>query len=152
MDYVSTRGSAPTLDFEGVTLTGLASDGGLYVPQQWPHFSHADIAAMRGLSYVETAVRVMAPFVGSSLTEEELRSLCSQAYGRFSHTSVTPLVQLDQQHWLLELFHGPTLAFKDVALQLLGLLFEEFPLRKRPRSSWEQAAVRVGLKKCKMFS
>jgi threonine synthase len=126
MDYVSTRGSAPTLDFEGVTLTGLASDGGLYVPQQWPHFSHADVAAMRGLSYVETAVRVMAPFVGSSLTEEELRSLCSQAYGRFSHAAVTPLAQLDETNWLLELFHGPTLAFKDVALQLLGLLFEKF--------------------------
>ena len=126
MDYVSTRGSAPTLDFEGVTLAGLASDGGLYVPQQWPHFSPEAIAALRGLSYVETAVQVMAPFVGGSLTESELRLLCSQAYGRFSHAAVTPLVQLDERNWLLELFHGPTLAFKDVALQLLGLLFERF--------------------------
>jgi threonine synthase len=126
MDYVSTRGSAPTLDFEGVTLAGLASDGGLYVPQQWPHFSPEAIAALRGLSYVETAVQVMAPFVGGSLTESELRLLCSQAYGRFSHAAVTPLVQLDERNWLLELFHGPTLAFKDVALQLLGLLFEKF--------------------------
>jgi threonine synthase len=126
MDYVSTRGSAPALDFEGVTLTGLASDGGLYVPRQWPRFTTAEIAALRGLSYVETAVRVMAPFVGDSLSEEELRSLCTQAYGRFSHEAVTPLVQLDGRNWLLELFHGPTLAFKDVALQLLGLLFEKF--------------------------
>lgn len=126
MDYVSTRGSAPALDFEGVTLAGLASDGGLYVPRQWPRFSPDEIAAMRGLSYVETAVRVMSPFVGDSLTEDELRTLCNEAYGRFSHEAVTPLVQLDGRNWLLELFHGPTLAFKDVALQLLGLLFEKF--------------------------
>ena len=126
MDYVSTRGSAPALGFEGVTLAGLASDGGLYVPRQWPRFSADEIAAMRGLSYVETAVRVMMPFVAGSLNEDELRDLCTQAYGCFSHAAVTPLVQLDGQHWLLELFHGPTLAFKDVALQLLGLLFEKF--------------------------
>ncbi len=126
MDYISTRGSAPSLDFEGATLAGLASDGGLYLPAQWPRFSEEDFAAMRGLSYVETAVRVIAPFVGDSLSENELRDLCTQAYGRFSHAAVTPLVQLDHRHWVLELFHGPTLAFKDVALQLLGLLFEKF--------------------------
>ncbi|WP_294333220.1 threonine synthase [uncultured Sphingomonas sp.] len=126
MQYNSTRGGAPLLGFRDVTLTGLASDGGLYVPTEWPSFSAADIAAMRGLSYVETAVRVMLPFVTPDLSEDELRQLCTQAYGRFSHAAVTPLVQIDQQHWLLELFHGPTLAFKDVALQLLGLLFEKF--------------------------
>ena len=126
MQYVSTRGSAPSLDFEGVTLAGLASDGGLYVPAAWPRFSVEEIAALKGASYVETAVVVMKPFVGDCLTEAELRDLCTQAYGRFSHGAVTPLVQLDHQHWLLELFHGPTLAFKDVALQLLGLLFEKF--------------------------
>ncbi|WOK38088.1 threonine synthase [Sphingomonas sp. C3-2] len=130
MRYISTRGSAPALGFEDVTLTGLASDGGLYVPEAWPSMSRDDIAALAGLSYVETAVRVMAPFVGDALTEDELRELCTQAYGRFSVDSVTPLVQLDHQQWLLELFHGPTLAFKDVALQLLGLLFEKF-LSKR---------------------
>lgn len=126
MHYHSTRGAAPKLGFRDVTLTGLASDGGLYVPTEWPSFSAADIAAMRGLSYVETAVRVMLPFVTPDLSEDELRALCTQAYGRFSHQAVTPLVQLDAHHWLLELFHGPTLAFKDVALQLLGLLFEKF--------------------------
>ncbi len=126
MQYHSTRGGAPLLGFRDVTLTGLASDGGLYIPTEWPSFSAADIAAMRGLSYVETAVRVMLPFVTPDLSEDELRQLCTQAYGRFSHAAVTPLVQIDQQHWLLELFHGPTLAFKDVALQLLGLLFEKF--------------------------
>ena len=126
MRYISTRGNAPALDFERVTLTGLAPDGGLYVPEEWPRFSEAEIAALVGLPYAELATRVMLPFVAGSLTEDELRDLCTRAYGRFAHAAVTPLVQLDQQHWLLELFHGPTLAFKDVALQLLGRLFEHF--------------------------
>ena len=126
MKYVSTRGSAPSLDFAGVTLAGLASDGGLYVPAQWPRFTHDEIAAMRGLPYSELAARVMQPFVGDCLTPERLRELTAKAYGRFAHAAVTPLTQLDERQWLLELFHGPTLAFKDVALQLLGLLFEEF--------------------------
>src|SRR3546814_13599398 len=86
----------------------LASDGGLYVPESWPSFSADQIRALSGLSYVETAVRVMTPFVAGSLGEEELRELCAAAYGRFSHDAVTPLVQLDDRHWLLELFHGPT--------------------------------------------
>ncbi|NTZ42503.1 threonine synthase [Altererythrobacter sp. SALINAS58] len=126
MRYISTRGAADALDFEGVTLTGLASDGGLFLPERWPRFSRGDVAAMAGLSYPELAARVMAPFVAGSLTQDRLLTLCSSAYGRFAHEAVTPLVQLDAQHWLLELFHGPTLAFKDVALQMLGLLFEEF--------------------------
>ncbi|MCW1430428.1 threonine synthase [Novosphingobium sp. JCM 18896] len=126
MDYVSTRGSAPSLDFAGATLAGLASDGGLYVPRAWPSFTSAEIAAMAGLPYAELAQRIMQPFVGDSLTPEKLLELTTAAYGRFAHKAVTPLEQFDEQHWLLELFHGPTLAFKDVALQLLGLLFEEF--------------------------
>jgi threonine synthase len=126
MDYISTRGSAPALDFEGATLAGLASDGGLYVPREWPRFSREEIAAMAGLPYAELAAKIMAPFVGDSLTPERLLELTTQAYGRFAHKAVTPLKQLDEQQWVLELFHGPTLAFKDVALQLLGLLFEEF--------------------------
>ncbi len=130
MHYVSTRGNAPALDFEAVTLAGLADDGGLYVPETWPRFSHAEIAAMAGLSYAELAQRVMRPFVGQSLTPERLLDLTTTAYGRFAHAAVTPLKQLDERQWLLELFHGPTLAFKDVALQLLGLLFEEFLARR----------------------
>ena len=126
MQYVSTRGTAPTLNFEGATLAGLATDGGLYLPSEWPRFSHDEIAAMAGLPYAALAARIMQPFVGDSLTPDELRELCDAAYGRFSHAAVTPLKQLDEQQWLLELFHGPTLAFKDVALQLLGLLFEKF--------------------------
>jgi len=126
MDYVSTRGSAPALDFAGATLAGLASDGGLYVPREWPHFTQGEIAALAGLPYAELAQKIMQPFVGTCLTPDRLLELTRQAYGRFAHKAVTPLVQLDEQQWLLELFHGPTLAFKDVALQLLGLLFEEF--------------------------
>jgi threonine synthase len=124
--YQSTRGNASNLDFRGVTLAGLASDGGLYVPRVWPQFTPQQIADMRALSYVDLAARVMAPFTEGVLDEGELNALCAAAYGGFSHDAVTPLVQLDGQHWLLELFHGPTLAFKDVALQLLGQLFERF--------------------------
>ena len=130
MKYVSTRGSAPALDFAGVTLAGLASDGGLYVPEEWPQFSEDRIRSLRGASYVELAVEIMEPFVGDCLTVQELFDLCGSAYSRFSHDAVTPLVQLDHQNWLLELFHGPTLAFKDVALQLLGPLFEKFLARE----------------------
>ncbi len=126
MEYVSTRGRASTLGFEDVTLAGLASDGGLYVPREWPVLGLDEISDLRGKSYVETAVAVMRPFVAGALDDAALRTLCTQAYGRFGHDAVVPLVQLDAQHWLLELFHGPTLAFKDVALQLLGLLFERF--------------------------
>jgi threonine synthase len=133
MEYVSTRGSAPALDFEGATLAGLASDGGLYLPREWPRFTHDEIAAMRALPYPELAARVMQPFVGDSLSPGRLLELCRQAYGRFAHVAVTPLTQLDERMWLLELFHGPTLAFKDVALQLLGLLFEEFLSRRDQR-------------------
>lgn len=131
MKYVSTRGSAPALDFAGVTLAGLASDGGLYLPEEWPQFSAEEIGSMRGLAYPELAARIMQPFVGDCLTPERLGELTEKAYSRFSHAAVTPLVQLDEQHWLLELFHGPTLAFKDVALQMLGLLFEEFLAREQ---------------------
>jgi len=126
MDFISTRGSAPALDFAGATLAGLASDGGLYVPREWPRLSEGEIAGLAGLPYAELAARVMLPFVEGSLTYERLLELTGAAYGSFDHKAVTPLRQLDERQWLLELFHGPTLAFKDVALQLLGLLFEEF--------------------------
>jgi len=126
MRYISTRGSAPTLDFKGVTLAGLAADGGLYVPETWPTLSREAIAGLAGKPYVETAVEVMAPFTAGALDRAELRALADQAYDRFAHAAVTPLKQLDHDQWLLELFHGPTLAFKDVALQFLGLLFERF--------------------------
>ncbi|HEU4961778.1 MAG TPA: threonine synthase [Sphingomonas sp.] len=126
MRYISTRGSAPSLDFKGATLAGLAADGGLYVPERWPTLSREAIAGLADLSYADTAVEVMAPFTAGVLDKAELKTLAEQAYGRFAHAAVTPLKQLDHDQWLLELFHGPTLAFKDVALQFLGLLFERF--------------------------
>ncbi len=126
MLYLSTRGAPERLDFRAATLAGLAPDGGLYLPEAWPTLSREEIAALGTCDYAETAARVLAPFVGDSLSGNELRALTRAAYGAFSHDAVTPLVQLDAQHWLLELFHGPTLAFKDVALQLLGQLFERF--------------------------
>ncbi len=126
MRYISTRGQAPALGFQETTLAGLAADGGLYVPDVWPTLSRDEIADLAGFSYAETAACVLASFVGDAVPPADLRVLCEAAYGRFEHDAVTPLVQLDHRHWLLELFHGPTLAFKDVALQLLGLLFERF--------------------------
>jgi threonine synthase len=126
MRYVSTRGAAQPLDFAAATLAGLASDGGLYLPDAWPRWSAAEIADLAGLTYPQTAARVLAPFVDDAIPADELLTLCEQAYGRFAHAGVTPLVQLDHDQWLLELFHGPTLAFKDVALQLLGLFFQRF--------------------------
>ncbi|EWY42748.1 threonine synthase [Skermanella stibiiresistens SB22] len=130
MRYISTRGAAPTLAFDEVLLAGLARDGGLYVPETWPTFSRDELRAMRGLPYAELAVRVMAPFLGGRLTELEFAELVREAYAEFDHAAVTPLVQLDQSTWVMELFHGPTLAFKDVALQLLGRLFDHVLAKK----------------------
>jgi threonine synthase len=128
--YISTRGAAPVLNFEEVTLAGLARDGGLYVPETIPQFSAAEFRAMRGLDYVETAARVIEPFLGGALDSKQLRALLKEAYRGFNHAAIAPLVQLDQRHWVLELFHGPTLAFKDFALQVLGLMFETFLARR----------------------
>lgn len=130
MKYVSTRGNAPVLSFDDVLLAGLARDGGLYVPQSWPQFSAADIRALRGLSYAEIAVRVMAPFVEGCLTRDELAVLVHDTYAGFTHPAVAPLRQVGANQWVLELFHGPTIAFKDYALQLVGRLFDHV-LKKR---------------------
>ena len=130
MKYVSTRGAAPVLDFDDVLLAGLARDGGLYLPESWPVFSAAEIRAMRGLSYAELAVRVMRPFVEGCLTEAELTRLCAESYASFTHPAVAPLKQLGHNQWVMELFHGPTLAFKDYALQLVGRLFDHVLKKK----------------------
>ncbi len=124
MKYISTRGAAPTLGFEEVLLAGLARDGGLYVPKRWPRFSESDIRALAGLPYSELATRVIAPFVGDAIEDDELRRIAEEAYAGFDHPAVAPLKQLDSRVWLMELFHGPTLAFKDYALQLVGRLFD----------------------------
>ena len=127
MDYISTRGSAPTLDFRAATLAGLASDGGLYVPAKWPQMSADDIRALAGLDYVETAVRVMAPFVAGTLSEDELRGLCKAAYGRFNHgVEFFPEVEPESaQIWLrargdLSVQEKDTL-LKQVESRLLGM-------------------------------
>ena len=124
MRYVSTRGQAPVLGFEDAMLTGLARDGGLYLPEAIPTMSAGDIAALEGLSYEEVAFRVMRPFIGDAFTDDEFRGIIARAYADFGHIARAPLTQLDQGHFLLELFHGPTLAFKDFAMQLIGQLFE----------------------------
>jgi threonine synthase len=120
MRYVSTRGEAADLGFADVLLAGLAPDGGLYVPAEWPDLP----PAVAGATYAESAAAVMAPFVGTDLDHDTLQRLCEEAYATFRHPAVVPLVQIDHHHWLLELFHGPTLAFKDVALQLVGRMFD----------------------------
>ena len=135
MHYISTRGDAPQLGFADAMLTGLASDGGLYLPDAFPTLGKADIAAMAGLSYEETALRVMTPFIGDAFTEAEFGDLIAKAYATFGHDARAPLVQLGANHHLLELFHGPTLAFKDFAMQLIGQLFQAELARRGKRIS-----------------
>ncbi|MBI4183426.1 MAG: threonine synthase [Proteobacteria bacterium] len=130
MRYVSTRGRAPALSFDEVLLAGLASDGGLYVPETFPRLEDAEMRALRGLSYAEVAMRVMRPFLGGSIPDSDFAALVAAAYAPFGHPAKAPLKQLDSNLWLMELFHGPTLAFKDYALQLLGRLFDHL-LRRR---------------------
>ncbi len=131
MKYISTRGKAETLDFEGVTLTGLARDGGLYVPAEIPKFTADEIAAMRGLPYADVAFKVIQPFVAGSVSDADLKKMLDATYGSaFRHSAVAPMVQMGSNDWLLELFHGPTLAFKDFALQLLGRFFDHFTQKR----------------------
>lgn len=130
MQYISTRGQAPALNFDDVILAGLARDGGLYLPQTWPQFTPDHIASLAGKPFDEVAVEVIAPFASGSLTRAELSAMAKDAYASFGHPAVTPLVQLDPSHWVLELFHGPTLAFKDVAMQLLARMMDHV-LEKR---------------------
>ena len=124
MKYISTRGQAPDLSFDEAMLTGLARDGGLYVPAEIPTLTAAQIAALAGQSYEEIAFAVMKPFIGDAFTDEEFRGCIARAYAGFGHDARAPLVQLNENHFLLELFHGPTLAFKDFAMQLIGQLFQ----------------------------
>ncbi|GAA5070948.1 threonine synthase [Roseibacterium beibuensis] len=133
MRYVSTRGTAPELSFEEAMLTGLARDGGLYVPAEVPVMSQGDIAALAGLPYEEVAFRVMRPFIGDTFTDDEFGALIEAAYAGFGHAARAPLKQLQPNHFLLELFHGPTLAFKDFAMQLIGQLFQAALKRRGDR-------------------
>jgi threonine synthase len=123
--YISTRGEAPTLGFADAMLAGLARDGGLYVPAAWPRLDAGVIAAFAGRPYAEVAVEIIRPFVGDAIPEDDLARMTREVYGKFRHPAVVPLVQLGMSDFLLELFHGPTLAFKDLAMQLLGQLMDE---------------------------
>jgi threonine synthase len=122
--YVSTRGDAPVLGFRDVVLAGLARDGGLYVPERWPELSAREIAELAGCSYSEVAFRIISRFTGGEITAPALRRMIDDAYRSFRHDAVTPLVQIQPNLFLLELFHGPTLAFKDVAMQFLARLMD----------------------------
>ena len=133
MRYISTRGQAPVRDFAGVLLAGLAEDGGLYMPESWPQFGPDDWHALRALPYPRLAARILAPFAAGSIDHPTLERLCNEAYGGFDHPAIVPLVQLDGEIWVQELFHGPTLAFKDLAMQVLGRLFDHVLKRQDSR-------------------
>ncbi len=135
MRYVSTRGSAPALGFRDVLLAGLARDGGLYVPTEWPKFSEAEIRAMRGLPYPDLAVRLLTPFLGGEIDEATFTRIVREAYGTFRHEAVCPIVQTGPNEFVLELFHGPTLAFKDVAMQLLARLMDHVLAERGERAT-----------------
>src|SRR5690606_21635157 len=124
MKYISTRGQSPARTFEQVLLTGLAPDGGLYVPETLPHYSREQIASWAGLGYAELALEIITPFVDGAIPQDKLKELIDKSYESFSHQAVAPLQMLGTNEWILELYCGPTLAFKDFALQLLGHLLD----------------------------
>jgi len=133
VQYVSTRGTAPVLYFDDVLLAGLATDGGLYLPESWPTFSADDIRSMQRMKYTELAVRVMTPFLGGRISEADFAAMVEDAFAGFAHSAVAPMKQIDADLWLMELFHGPTLAFKDYPMQLVGRLFDHVLTRRGER-------------------
>ncbi len=116
MRYISTRGQAPVLSFEDVLLAGLARDGGLYLPETWPQFSPEKIASFAGLPFHTLAAEVIAPFAEGEISRAQIEGMAAEAYATFGHAAVAPLVQIAPNTFVLQLFHGPTLAFKDVAM------------------------------------
>jgi threonine synthase len=135
MQYISTRGEAPALGFSDTLLAGLARDGGLYLPEEWPHFGTTDIRALRGLSYPQMAVRLLTPFTGGEIDAATFSAIVHEAYATFRHEAVCPLVQTGANEFVLELFHGPTLAFKDVAMQLLARLMDHVLAERGERAT-----------------
>ena len=133
--YISTRGDAPVLGFEEALLAGLASDGGLYVPESWPRLSEAMIAGFSDKSFQQIAVDVLHPFMGDDVPRDRLAEMVNEAYAGFEHEDVTPLTDLGDGHYFLELYHGPTLAFKDVAMQLLARLMDDALVRRGERAT-----------------
>ena len=135
MKYVSTRGEAPSLGFCDALLAGLARDGGLYVPESWPTLTKREIRALRGKSYQEIAFAILTPFVDGEIADDKFRAMIDEAYGTFRHPAVTPLVQTGPNSFVLELFHGTTLAFKDVAMQLLARLMDHVLAERGERAT-----------------
>ena len=135
MNYISTRGEAPKLGFEDVLLAGLARDGGLYVPETWPKLSPETIRAFAGKSFADVAVEVIHPFTGGAISRTELKHMADESYASFRHPAVTPLVEIGTNRFILELFHGPTLAFKDVAMQLLARLMDHVLAKRGERAT-----------------
>lgn len=135
MKYISTRGEAPPLDFVDVTLAGLARDGGLYVPDEWPQFDAATIAGFAGRPYAELAREVIGPFTGGAPSDADLGCMLREAYDTFRHPAITPLVQVAPNTFVLELFHGPTLAFKDLAMQFLARLMDHALAKRSERTT-----------------
>lgn len=134
MNYISTRGLAPILDFEGAMLSGLARDGGLYVPEHFPQVSRTELLALRGKPYADVAFAMVSKFTGTSIPAADLKRMVNEAYATFHHPATTPLKQLAPNQYLLELFHGPTIAFKDVAMQLLARMMD-WSLAKQGRNA-----------------
>lgn len=124
MRYVSTRGQSPSVGFTDAVLGGLAPDGGLYVPEVWPTFSRDELAAFAGMPYAQVAAQVLGKFAGPEISPADMLRMCEEAYGTFSHKAVVPMVQIAPQTFIAELFHGPSLAFKDVAMQILARLYD----------------------------
>ncbi|MEM9107092.1 MAG: threonine synthase [Pseudomonadota bacterium] len=135
LQYISTRGEAPKLGFSDALLTGLARDGGLYVPEEWPQFSKREIRKLRGQTYQSVAHAVLYPFVEGDISSEDFREMIDAAYATFRHPAVVPLVQSGSNSFIMELFHGPTLAFKDVAMQLLARLMDQVLQRRNQRAT-----------------
>ncbi len=135
MRYLSTRGQGEPLDFEQAMLDGLARDGGLLVPESWPRVSADDIRSLRGRPYADVALFVMRPFVGRCIDEATLKRILDEVYAGFSHHRVAPLVQTGDDDWVMELFHGPTLAFKDIAMQVLGRLYDHVLARSGTKAT-----------------
>ncbi len=135
MRYVSTRGETRALDFEGVLLAGLAPDGGLYVPRRWPLLGRRAIRNLRGKPYAELAAAVLHPYLGKHLSADAFHAMLAETYAEFDHPAVAPLIQLGPNDWVMELFHGPTLAFKDMAMQVLGRLLDQALARRGRRAT-----------------
>jgi threonine synthase len=135
MQFISTRGAAPPSSFSDVLLAGLAPDGGLYLPESWPQFSAGEIAAFRGARYQDVAFQILSRFTQGSFSDAELREAITSAYADFDAPDIAPLVPIGEDQYLLELFHGPTLAFKDIALQVLGQLFSRALAKRGGRAT-----------------